>query len=229
MDAGATLVGIRWNLTSTRRAANAIPDPIRLLRTDTGKQQVNKPPARQPMMEEFTAHSKSNQLNQFKPPIHKLRRDQRAVASLHGLPVGPLSLSTSPVPLRNRALVTNGLHCANARASVASLAPALRYFLRPCPPRFGIAPLPSPTSQPKRHQRRASPLLIRLKSRSHSRWSIGPVILWQTTGKASLQHIWREAIPGLPHEQNAYWKARSLRRKTTTTECCKISAPNRTR
>ena len=52
-----------------------------------------------------------------------------------------------------------------ARASVASLAPALRYFLRPCPPRFGIAPLPSPTSQPKRQQRRASPRSIRLKSR----------------------------------------------------------------
>ena len=37
-----------------------------------------------------------------------------------------------------------------AGASVGSLAPALRYFLRPCPPPFGIAPLPSPTSQLKR-------------------------------------------------------------------------------
>ena len=32
--------------------------------------------------------------------------DQRAVAWLHGLPVGPISLSTTPVPPRNRALVT---------------------------------------------------------------------------------------------------------------------------
>ena len=39
---------------------------------------------------------------------------------------------------------------ASAPASVGSLAPALRYFLRSYPPRFGIAPLPSPTSQPKR-------------------------------------------------------------------------------
>src|SRR5439155_917575 len=53
-----------WNPTSRRRAARAIPDPIRLWRTDTGKHPVNKSPARQPMMEEFTAHSKSNQ---FKP------------------------------------------------------------------------------------------------------------------------------------------------------------------
>ena len=37
-------------------------------------------------------------------------------------------------------------------ASVGSLAPALRYFLRPLSPRFGNAPLPSPTSQPKRRQ-----------------------------------------------------------------------------
>ena len=186
MDAGATLVVIGWNLTSTRRAANAMPTPIRLLWTHTRKHPVNKSAARQPMMEEFTAHSKSNQ---FKPPNHKLRRDQRALASLHGLAVGPISLSTTPVPLRNRALVTSGLHWANARASVESLAPALHYFLRPCPPCFGIAPLPSPPSQPKRQQRPASPLPIRLKSRTNSLWSIRPAILWQTAGKASLQQM----------------------------------------
>ncbi len=40
-----------------------------------------------------------------------------------------------------------------AALSAGSLAPALRYFLRPRPPLFGIAPLPSPTSQPKRHHK----------------------------------------------------------------------------
>ena len=125
-------------------------------------------------------------------------RDQRAVASLHGLAVGPISLSTTPVPLRNRALVTSGLHCANARASVASLAPALRYFLRPCPPRFGIAPLPSPTSQPKRQQRRASPLSIRLKSWTYSLWSIRPALLWRTAGKSSLKTNVPRGHPNAP-------------------------------
>src|SRR6266704_2431228 len=101
-----------------------MPNPIRLLRTDTRKHPVNKSPARQPMMEEYTAHLKSNQ---FKPPIHRLRRDQRAVASLHGLAVGLISLSTTPVPLRNRALVTSGLHCTNApfRCELGSGAPLL--------------------------------------------------------------------------------------------------------
>src|SRR5205823_4625359 len=70
------------------------------------------------------------------------RRDQRAVASLHGLPVGPISLSTTPVSLRNHALVTSRLYHADAPPSVGTLAPALRYFLRPRPPRFGNAPLP---------------------------------------------------------------------------------------
>ena len=45
------------------------------------------------------------------------RRDQRTVAPLHGLPVGPVSLSTSPVPLHNRALVTSGNLAWAARAA----------------------------------------------------------------------------------------------------------------
>ncbi len=104
MDAGATLVGIGWNLTSTRRAANAMPNPIRLLRTDTRKHPVNKSPARQPMMEEFTAHSKSNQ---FKPLFI-------SCAVTNALLLRSTGLRSAPSPSRPRPF-----HFATARSSRA--------------------------------------------------------------------------------------------------------------
>jgi len=81
----------------------------------------------------------------------RIAKDRGAVTNARllgstGFRSAPISLSTTPVPPRNRALVTSGFYCADAPRSVGTLAPALRYFR--CPHSFGQAPLPSPTSQP---------------------------------------------------------------------------------
>src|SRR5438067_11427484 len=63
---------------------------------------------------------------------------------------------------------------ANALASVGSLARSLHYFLRPLFPTFAIAPLPSPTSQPKRGNQMTFQ-------------NPGQQIRWRLTGLSSLR------------------------------------------
>ena len=68
-----------------------------------------------------------------------------------------------------------------------------QHFLCPRSPRFGNAPLPSPTSQPKRHDLSASLLAIRLKLQSSPLSSTQSAILWRSEDESLLTHITREA------------------------------------
>ena len=136
-----TLASKPDSLTASLRTAAGSAARVRESCIRKATKQSRFRPAR-PLRQSLVAGS-TEQPQPMKPNREPRRRDQRSFRSA----MAPLLPSLFAF-LRSRSSRLTGAHLRGA--SVGSLASALRYFLRPCPPLFGNAPLPSPTSQPKR-------------------------------------------------------------------------------